>query len=137
MPSQKRTCIQQCTCLLVMVLCSFFWGGDVALVHTYLHIRILGAELRYVRMWYIIRHTKTKRSRTRGTRAHGTRHACRLFFWDVSIRNSLRSNKTIVRGKKEGVKIDKAQAGSMYQREQNLRRELFLFLWFPSFGECL
>ena len=29
--------------------------------------------------------TKTKRSRTRG-------HACRFFFWDVSIRNSLRSN---------------------------------------------
>ena len=39
---------------------------------------------------------------------------------------------------KEGVKIvDKAQAGSMYRREYNLRRELFLFLWFSSFGECL
>ena len=59
---------------LCWAFCSFFWGGDVALVHTYLHIRILGAELRYVRMWYIIRQTKTKRSRTR---VHAcTRHAC-------------------------------------------------------------
>ena len=40
-------------------------------------------------MWYIIRHTKTKII----ARVHTcTRHACRLFFWDVSIRNSLRSN---------------------------------------------
>ena len=80
----------------VLGLLFFFGGGDVALVHTYLHIRILGAELRYVRMWYIIRHTKTKRSRTRVhacTRHACTRHTRRLFFWDVSIRNSLRSNK--------------------------------------------
>ena len=35
-------------------------------------------------------HTKTKISRTRGRRAH--RPMRRLFFWDVSIRNSLRSN---------------------------------------------
>ena len=81
---------------LCWAFCSFFWGGDVALVHTYLHIRILGAELRYVRMWYIIPHTKTKRSRT-GVHActrHTARvHTRRLFFWDVSIRNSLRSNK--------------------------------------------
>ena len=41
-------------------------------------------------MWYIIPHTKTKRSRTHGTRARV--HTRRLFFWDVSIRNSLRSN---------------------------------------------
>ena len=47
--------------------------------------------MRYVRMWYIIRHTKTKII-ARVHTAHGTRHACRLFFWDVSIRNSLRSN---------------------------------------------
>ena len=58
--------------------------------------------MRYVRMWYIIRHTKTKRSRTRVHACTRARvHACtrarvhtrRLFFWDVSIRNSLRSNK--------------------------------------------
>ena len=54
---------------------------------TYLGSR---ADMRYVRMWYIIRHTKTKII----ARVHTcTRHACRLFFWDVSIRNSLRSNK--------------------------------------------
>ena len=53
--------------------------------------------MRYVRMWYIIRHTKTKII-ARVHTAHGTRHACRLFFWDVSIRNSLRSNNSIVRG---------------------------------------
>ena len=32
------------------------------------------------------------RSSSRIHTAHGTRHTCRLFFWDVSIRNSLRSN---------------------------------------------
>ena len=37
--------------------------------------------------------TKTKRSRTR---VHAcTRHTRRLFFWDVSIRNSLRSNNIV------------------------------------------
>ena len=51
--------------------------------------------MRYVRMWYIIRHTKTKII-ARVHTAHGTRHACRLFFWDVSIRNSLRSNNIYI-----------------------------------------
>ena len=41
-------------------------------------------------MWYIIPHTKTKIIRHVHA-AHG--HTRRLFFWDVSIRNSLRSNK--------------------------------------------
>ena len=79
--------------------------GDVALVHTYLHIRILGAELRYVRMWYIIRHTKTKRSRTR---VHAcTRHACTRadFFFGMyqletrfaRIKNSWVFNQVILR----------------------------------------
>ena len=55
---------------------------------TYLGSR---ADMRYVRMWYIIRHTKTKII----ARVHTcTRHTRRLFFWDVSIRNSLRSNNT-------------------------------------------
>ena len=50
--------------------------------------------MRYVRMWYIIPHTKTKRSRTRVHACTRARvHTRRLFFWDVSIRNSLRSNK--------------------------------------------
>ena len=56
---------------------------DSVSTYTYLGSR---ADMRYVRMWYIIPHTKTKRSRTRV-------HTRRLFFWDVSIRNSLRSNK--------------------------------------------
>ena len=41
-------------------------------------------------MWNIIPHTRTKISRTR---VHtGTRQTDGFFFWDVSIRNSLRSN---------------------------------------------
>ena len=44
-------------------------------------------------MWYIIPHTRTKISRTR---VHtGTRQTDGFFFWDVSIRNSLRSNKVV------------------------------------------
>ena len=50
--------------------------------------------------------TKTKRSRTRG-------HACRLFFWDVSIRNSLRSNKKRkkrkTKSRKQGTKASKQE----------------------------
>ena len=49
-------------------------------------------------MWYIIPHTKTKIiahvhtcTRHTGTRAHS-----QTFFGDVSIRNSLRSNKSVV-----------------------------------------
>ena len=72
----------------VLGLLFFFFGrgcspGTYVSTYTYLGSR---ADMRYVRIWYIIPHTKTKRSRTRV-------HACRLFFWDVSIRNSLRSNK--------------------------------------------
>ena len=45
-------------------------------------------------MWYIIPHTKTKII-AHVHQAHGTRaHADGFFLWDVSIRNSLRSNKT-------------------------------------------
>ena len=52
--------------------------------------------MRYVRMWYIIPHTKTKRSRTRVHACTRARvHTRRLFFWDVSIRNSLRSNNVV------------------------------------------
>ena len=47
----------------------------------------------YFCMWYIIPHTKTKII-AHVHQAHGTRaHADGFFFWDVSIRNSLRSNK--------------------------------------------
>ena len=50
-------------------------------------------------------------------------------------RNLIFRAEIIVRGEKEGVKIvDKAQAGSMHRREENLLRELFLFLWFSSLG---
>ena len=44
-------------------------------------------------MWYIIPHTRTKISRTR---VHtGTRQTDGFFFWDVSIRNSLRSKYNV------------------------------------------
>ena len=64
------------------------------------------------------------------------------FVDSIGLERELGRNLTfgaeiIGRGEKEGVKIDKAQAGSIYRREQSLRRELLLFLWFSSFGECL
>ena len=74
--------------------------------------------MRYVRMWYIIRHTKTKII-ARVHTAHGTRHACRLFFWDVSIRNSLRSNN---RDKKNHDSRQK-------DRESRFFSSLDRFLW--------
>ena len=66
--------------------------GTYVSTYTYLGSR---ADMRYVRMWYIIPHTKTKISRTRVHACTRARvHTRRLFFWDVSIRNSLRSKNS-------------------------------------------
>ena len=51
-------------------------------------------------------------TRARGTRAHG--HTRRLFVWDVSIRNSLRSNNITSAGTERGNKAEE-------EREKKIR----------------
>ena len=79
-------------------------------------------------MWCIIPHTRTKISRTR---VHtGTRQTDGFFFWDVSIRNSLRSNQLETRF----ARIKRETAPRVFQikcglfRSGTVRRGFYRFL---------